>query len=175
MKKLLNNPWISGSLALLALILVGNSLLGPSAPSYTPPAHAANDDYAAADEAPPRDDATYAPSSFDRRAIQALAAQSPQRNIFAREQSKAPATQPPPEKAMSEATITLRGIWIQDRQRYALVDDQTLQTGQTHGLARLQGIEEHGIWLSYDGEEHFLALGHSWTYRYPSPQGQTAN
>ncbi len=178
MKKLLNNPWFSGTLGLLALLLVANSVLENTSSSYSYQDIVSEDDDSYSDETP---EATQAPSQFDLASIQALASQSSTRNLFERKKEIIAPVQAAPEKqAMAEATVNVKGIWIQNNIRYVIIDDQMLQPGQSIERVRVERIEQQGVWLSSNQDtgvqdSHFIQPGQSWTYQYPKPNDNSQN
>ena len=180
MRKLLNNPFVSGGLALAAVALVAASLRddkGARRSSQVPPVFEASTDYQPAEgEAL----AALAPSSaaaFDADAIRELAPQSAARNLFAR---PAPAisaadTKEPREQVLATATLRVKGVWVQGGLRYVVIDDKTLSPGQSLDRVVVERIETQGVWIGHSGQSHFIKPGESWSYQYPAPQEVARN
>lgn len=175
MKKLLNNPWISGTLALLAVAFIANSLTenSGSTSSYSV------EDTVLEEEVDYTEDSLEtipALSVFDANSIQKLASQDSTRNLFQRKADKAENLELEPEKQeMIEETIRVKGIWIQNNIRYVIIDDRTLQPGQSTERIRVLSIDEQGVWVTSNEESHYIEPGQSWTYRYPKPQDNSQN
>lgn len=174
MKKHLNNPWVSGTLALLAVLLVAHSFMQSSSTSPSYYFEDTSDGYVQEDsEETPQQNPSG--SAFDVNSIKELAAQSSSRNIFERELEKPESSEEIEEKAMVETTIKVKGIWIQNNLRYVIIDDQTLKPGQSIERVRVLSIEERGVWVTSNEERHFIEPGQSWTYRYPKTKDKSPN
>lgn len=180
MKKLLNNPWVSGILALLAILLVGNSVMNNSSGGIS---YAYQDTSDEVEDSPSDEtiDATPATSKFDLASVQALAEQVSTRNLFERKKDIIATVEAVPEKqAMAEATIKVKGIWIQNNVRYVIIDDQMLQPGQSIEQVRVLRIEDQGVWVTSNQDASsqsakYIQPGQSWTYQYPKPDDKSQN
>ncbi|MDQ8186472.1 hypothetical protein [Pelagicoccus sp. SDUM812002] len=174
MKKHLNNPWVSGTLALLAVLLVANSVMDSSTPS---PSYSVEDTVDEYEQDENEETAFSDPigAVFDASSIKELAAQSSPRNIFERQLEKPEPSEEIEEVALAETTIKVKGIWIQNNLRYVIIDDQTLKPGQSIERVRVLSIEEQGVWVTSNDEQHFIEPGQSWTYRYPKAKDKSPN
>ena len=169
MKKLLNNPFVAGGLALLAIVLVAHSIMGGSGSSRAVPSYDPQP-YAETDQDPLLPEGEGPPAAFDPASILALAAKPSSRNLFERRAETAAPAEDLPEE-MASATIRVKGVWIQDNRRYVIIDDRMLQPGQSIERVRVERIEPQGVWVATTlDESHFIQPGQSWTYHYPKPK-----
>ncbi|MDQ8203037.1 hypothetical protein [Pelagicoccus sp. SDUM812003] len=180
MRKLLNNPFVSGALALGAIALVAHSLIGGK-PKHRPSDLYSSQDIDYDDPAIYEDstEASIAPVQprFDREAILRLAEQPLTRALFNRPRTAESdiGSAESSELENRSKTLHVKGVWIQGNIRLALIDERSYQPGQSVDRIQIERIDASGVWLAHQGESYFIKPGESWTYQVSALQEAVRN
>lgn len=172
MKKHLNNPYISGILALLAIAFVYFSLDDSgSSFSYSSPLDDIYDEGEVYDESAE----AFAAKSADVDGIHKLVTKSVSRNIFEPVVADAEETAQKAEDNIATASLFVKGVWIQGDIRYTVIDDKVFVPGQAYDRVQIDRIESSGVWINHARESHFIRPGEVWTYEYLKPKEAAPN
>lgn len=180
MRKHLNNPIVSGTLALLAIAFLLYSVMGDSSSSsyggyeeteeYDDYEDEYDDSFENEDGQPTRK------ATFDSKAMIKLASVLPSRNMFSRPVRPVEAPKPSsPEQEMISESVLIKGVWVQGVARYAAVDNLIMREGESYKRIAVERIESSGVWIRYDQQNYFIQPGQSWTYQYSKPIALSEN
>ena len=169
MKKLLNNPWVVGALALLALAFVAHSLIpagGGSGVAFVAEEPVDLADHG--DETP----ASGRNAESIRDALKNLPGLGATlRDPFSPRAKAAPAVEAPVEKTPAPdivETIRLTALWTQDGATYALINDKICRVGDKVGRLQLESATQDGVWVKHWKGRDFVGLGASFTLTTPA-------
>ena len=159
MKKLLNKPWFVATLALIALSLVGRSVLPrlQLTASSAPAPSSAENEPAAAPDAPPSIEA----------ALQSLAVPAALRDPFA-PRARPQAASAEPVAPDSVDTVLLSALWTQDGETLALINGRILQPGDEIGRLKIESASQEGVWVAHWKGRDFISLGGTFTLNTPA-------
>ncbi|MGC4072597.1 MAG: hypothetical protein QM760_08780 [Nibricoccus sp.] len=169
MKKLLNNPWFVGALALVAIAFVTHSLIPASGGSATT---VAVEEPAAADESASDSTGTASSTGSVRDAIKELSSSntSATRDPFSI-RAKAPvASVAQTEKSAPPdivETVHLTALWTQKGETYALINDRICRVGDKVGRLTLETATQDGVWMTHWNGRDFIGLGKTFTLTTP--------
>jgi hypothetical protein len=159
MKKLLNKPWFVATLALIALSLMGRSVLprlqmtGQSALAPAP----AEMEPVAAPNAPPSIEA----------ALHDLTVPATLRDPFAaRVHPEAASAEPVVPDSVD--TVLLSALWTQDGETLALINGRILQPGDEIGRLKIESASQEGVWVAHWKGRDFISLGGTFTLKTPA-------
>ena len=166
MKKLLNNPWFVGALALVAVVFVARTLIPAragvamgsigetgevgSGEPMTPPATGTLGIQEALKEIAVTPNAR---DPFSSRARATVAAQTGVEKID------------PPDIV---ETIRLTALWTQNGATYALINDRIRCVGDKVGSLTLEAATQDGVWVTHWKGRDFLPLGATFTLTTPA-------
>ena len=169
MKKLLNNPWFVGALALAAIAFVAHSLIPANGGLATTMVVEETGAEAAAGEDSGQATATNAGSVRD--AIKELqnGTQS-SRDPFTPRAKFAAAVVAQAEKTLPPdliETVRLTALWTQQGETYALINDRVCRVGDKIGRLTLQSATQDGVWMTHWNGRDFIGLGKAFTLTTP--------
>jgi len=172
MKKLLNNPWVVGALALAALAFVAHSLIPASGGSSA----GIVEDTGANPLAGGESSETVAATGSVHDAIKELSSSSATRDPFSPRakiatQNTAPAEKTPQPDVVE--TIRLTALWTQDGATYALINDRVCKAGEKLGRITVDVATQDGIWVTHWKGRDFIALGTAFTLTTPALKAAT--
>ncbi len=166
MKKLLNNPWFVGVLALVAVAFVAHSLIPADGGS-----DAAVVEEAFSDDSSSADSALANRGAVDvREALKELSAGAV-RDPFSARAKTAPTTLAQADKAPLPdlvETIRLTALWTQNGETHALINDRICRVGDTLGRLTLEKATHDGVWVTHWKGRDFLSIGASFTLTTPA-------
>lgn len=166
MRKLLNQPWFVGLLAIGAFVFVGVSLMpkkttGIPTVSTDPTVEEQSTDEAQA-------------SAGSSTGLNGKNLQAPEITSAMRDPFTASARSSPVQIAEAKAepdqveTFHLSAIWSQGATTYVLLNGHILQSGDTIGRIKIETASLEGVWLAHwKGRDH-LALGQDFTLTTPT-------
>jgi hypothetical protein len=167
MKKLLNNPWFVGVLALVAVAFVAHSLIPANGGSGS-----AIVEQTGGEEMTDGDTGHPAGGVVDvRRALDELSGGAPTRDPFSMRAKTAPAAvvqvekAPPPDLV---ETVRLTALWTQNGETFALINDRICRVGDKLGRLTLETATHDGVWVAHWKGRDFLAIGGSFTLTTPA-------
>ena len=174
MKKLLNNPWIAGALALIAVIFVAHSLIPASGDSGAAVAVEEPVDISqSSDETPVEGQKV----ESIREALKGLPGLGTSlRDPFSPRAKAGPLIAAPAEKAPLPdivETIRLTALWTQDGATYALINDSICRVGDKIGRLLLESATQEGVWVTHWKGRDFIGLGASFTLITPALKAAT--
>jgi hypothetical protein len=165
MRKLLNNPWVVGGLALVALAFVGMPLL-PTQSAVV------ETSWVEADAGTPSDDIARADSdgSAIALALKDLSIASPLRDPFAGRTKAAP---PPVVVELAPVpdsvdTIRLSAIWMQGVDTFVLINGAIREAGEEFSRFKIESATRDGVWVTHWKGRDFLSLGSDFTLITPA-------
>jgi len=159
MRKKLNNPWVVGALAAIALV-ISILRLRAGAEDGVFVASAPADSAAAAPEAP------LAPALAKPVGPAATFARVHPRDPFA---LRLHAVVLP---RISE-TVRLSGLWTENGATLVLINDEIHKAGDEIGLLTVESASDDGVWILHDKVRAFLALGETQTFSVaPAPAAE---
>ncbi len=169
MKKLLNNPWVVGVLALAAVAFVAHSLIPGGGSSGMP---AVVEDTGASEPASADSSATTTDAVNVRDAIKELSGSpAATRDPFSSRAKTVTASAAPVEKAPAPdvvETVRLTALWTQDGGTYALINDRICRVGDKLGRITLETATQDGVWVTHWKGRDFIALGAAFTLTTPA-------
>ncbi|MGH8021910.1 MAG: hypothetical protein ACREIA_27240 [Opitutaceae bacterium] len=157
MKKLLNNPWIAGALALIAIVAV-TSTLHKGGASGRRAAFAGTEDLDLVEQ-DASETGELTPSAI-RKIVLGLSIPETLPDPFASAESKAFAAAP---QAAETERVHLSGIWNQAGETLVLINNRILRAGETIGRVSIESADLDGVWLTHPKGREFLALGAEFT------------
>ena len=171
MRKLLNNPWFVGAMALVALGVVVNSVW-PSKPRY---AQAAADAADGAVTETGSTDTGDAHSLSIPDALKALAVSSPVRDPFAGT-AVAEKTGAAEKVELPDAvdTVHLSAVWIQQGNNLALINDRIVAAGEEIGRLKIESASSEGVWVTHWKGRNFISVGGDFSLSTPATQPLTS-
>ncbi len=158
MKKLLNNPWFSATLALLAIYVVVQSVLpSVSKPRARPTTEDEPQDLNAAINIP--------------EVLATLTSPSRQRDPFSAHSSASPdePTQEISTPREDRETILLTAIWRQKNTSLVLINGSIQSSGSQIGRINIESIQPDGIWITHQKGRDFVTIGTPFTLSTPAP------
>lgn len=168
MKRLLNNPWFVGVLALVAVAFVAHSLI----PADDGSGSAVVVEESGADDSSPGDSAVPGTGTVNvREALEELSGGAPTRDPFSPRAKAVSATVAQAEKAPPPdlvETIRLTALWTQNGETFALINDRICRTGDKLGRLTLETATHDGVWVTHWKGRDFLAIGASFTLTTPA-------
>jgi hypothetical protein len=167
MKKLLNNPWVVGALALAALAFVAHSLIPANGGSGAGVVEDAGANPLAGGE--PSEAVAATGSVHD--AIKELSTNSATRDPFSPRAKIAAHIAAPAEKTPQPdvvETIKLTALWTQDGATFALINDRVCKAGEKLGRITIDVATQDGVWVTHWRGRDFLALGAAFTLTTPA-------
>lgn len=166
MKKLLNNPWVVGVLALVAIAFVANSLIpaggGPAVVADEPVAEQPGDG---------QNSGVVAESGGMREALKELSISSATRDPFSRRAKTEVVKTQVVEKAAPPdlvETVKLTALWSQDGDTFALLNGRICRAGDKLGRLTLDKATQDGVWLTHWKGRSFVELGQVFTLTTPA-------
>lgn len=167
MKKLLNNPWIVGALALIAVAFVAHSLI---------PAGGDAGVAVVAEETDTGEPAVHetgdaADASGVREAIKELSGNAATRDPFSIRTKATPTSVAQVEKAPPPdlvETVKLTALWTQNGATYALINDRICCVGDKLGRLTVETATQDGVWVTHWKGRDFIALGAAFTLTTPA-------
>jgi hypothetical protein len=167
MKKLLNNPWFVGVLALAAVAFVAHSLIPVDGGS------AVIAEESSVDESTSDISGQTTPEAGSvRDAIKELSGNAAAtRDPFSTRAKAAPAVVAQVEKAPPPdlvETIRLTALWTQNGETYALINDRICRAGDKLGRLTLETATHEGVWVTHWKGRDFLAIGAAFTLTTPA-------
>jgi len=144
MRKLLNNPWLVGSLCLAVPLVAGRALLRPGDGAYP-----ARSETPVGSE-PVRIAAENPPGAAAAERTRPLAAAS--RDPFA-------AWERGPTPAGATETVQLSALWTENGATLVLLNHQMLKPGDKIGRWQIESATQDGVWITRGAGRRFLALG----------------
>ncbi len=168
MKKLLNNPWVVGALALIAVVFVAHSLMPANEGSGAHPIEEAvvNESVADAPSATLANDVSGA-----RDALAALPAPTTTRDPFASRKKITPVITPVAEQVVLPdivETIHLTALWTQSGETWVLINGRTYRAGDLIGRLTLESATQDGVWLTHWKGRDFVEVGSRFTLVTPA-------
>jgi hypothetical protein len=150
MRKLLNNPWLVGSLCLAVPLVAGRALLrsGDGAYPARPEVPVGSEPVRIADEIPAGSAAAGTIDPSWRSLPVAAASRDP---FAARARGPAPAG--------ATETVQLSAIWTENGATLVLLNHQMLRPGDKIGRWQIESATQEGVWITRGLGRHFLALG----------------
>jgi len=169
MKKLLNNPWIVGALALGAVAFVAHSLIPTDGSSGVV---AVVEDAAEPELAGGDSSGTAMGAGSVRDAIKELSGNpAATRDPFSSRAKAVTTSASPAEKAPAPdvvETVRLTALWTQDGGTYALINDRICRVGDKLGRITLETATQDGVWVTHWKGRDFIALGAAFTLTTPA-------
>ena len=173
MKKLLNNRWFVGVLALVAVAFVAHSLI----PADDGSGSAVVVEETGGGELADGDSSDSSQGAVGvRQALSELSGGTPARDPFSVRTKAAPATvvqvekAPPPDLV---ETIRLSALWTQRGETYALINDRICRVGDKLGRLTVETATHDGVWVTHWKGRDFLAIGSSFTLTTPALKAAT--
>ena len=165
MRKLLNNPWVVGALALAALAFVGMQFL-PKRSANVAESLVEADSETAVDET----GSVGAGGSSITLALKELVIASPLRDPFARRIKAVPPAAvvelaPVPD---SVEKIHLSAIWMQGADTFVLINGAIRQAGEEFSHFKLESTSRDGVWITHWKGRDFVSLGSDFTLVTPA-------
>jgi hypothetical protein len=170
MRKLFNKPWFVAVLAIVALCLVGRSVISSLFAGRAASAVALS---------------TPEPEAQAVAGPVAAVAGTPVtiESVLSQHPAAAPARDPFGVPVRTEATLAekvalpdlidtvhLSAIWTQDGATLVLLNDQIMELGEQIGRLKVEKANEEGVWVSHWKGRDFIALGTSFTLKTPARQ-----
>ena len=163
MRKLLNNPWFVAAAALVALLMVGRSVLSATTGSSSPSAVVAEIP-APAGEEPSEMAAISLPVD---EALKALVIPAGSRDPFAAR------TKP---EAVAEALaapdvvdrVHLSAIWTQGNATLVLINERICEAGDEIGRVKIESASQEGVWVTHWEGRDFVSLGAEFVLNTPA-------
>jgi hypothetical protein len=173
MRKLLNNPWVVGALALAAVLFVGGSLyqqLHPTVSYAAPPATGPAVEPALADASAPAGEPEPARPRSLRAALLALVFPENLPDPFAPRagELRSPAGTPQAEAPDVVESVQLSGIWRQDGTELFVLGGKICRIGDRIGRITIDAAGLHGVWLSHWRGRDYLEVGKVFTLVTPA-------
>jgi hypothetical protein len=165
MKRLLNNPWFSASLAVCAICLVAWRLW-PDTGRFAAAAALAGPGAALAADSVPADPAPVAASA--EALLRDLPATPPTRDPFA-PRPGARRTVPPARGPDLLESIHVSALWTEHDASLALINDEIRGPGEAVGRLRIASVSQDGVWVTHGTARDFIPLGGDFTLRTPAP------
>jgi hypothetical protein len=170
MRKLLNNPWVVGGLAVAALAFVAMPLLPKwgSGPSPSPVVDDTTSVEGSADDSV----GANAPSNITL-ALKDLVVGAP-RDPFAG-RTKVQAQAAVAEVAAvpdSVDTLRLSAIWVQGADTFVLINGAIRQAGDEFSRFKIESAARDGVWVTHWKGRDFLSLGTEFTLVTPSARSE---
>ena len=168
MKKLLNNPWVVGALALAALALVGMSLL-PKRASNEAQVYS-TEGSASAELADHGSELGEGGATDVSAALKELAIAGTPRDPFS-SRTKAALIAPFDEQTPvpdSVDTLRLSAIWVQGATTFVLINGSIRQVGDEFSRFKIESTSRDGVWVTHWKGRDFLSLGVDFTLTTPS-------
>lgn len=165
MKKLLNNPWFVGVLALAAVVFVARSLI----PARAGVSVAATEEVGEAVPGEPMTPAAVGTGNI-QDALKEIVITPGARDPFS-PRAKATVVQAVGEKVLPPdivETIRLTALWTQDGTTYALINNRIHCVGDRVGSLTVDTATQDGVWVTHWKGRDFLALGGSFTLTTPA-------
>jgi len=165
MRKLFNNPRFVAVAAVLALLLVANSvwsrMKGPiTHPNVTATAVVES----GGDESQPAN----APVLDVREALKALPPLNLARDPFAARGRTEASQDAKVVEADLVDTVHLSAIWTQNNTTLVLINDRISQAGDEFGRIKIESATQEGVWVTHWKGRDFLSLGGDFTLRTPA-------
>jgi hypothetical protein len=171
MRKLLNNPWFVGAMALIALGFVIRAVL-PSRPIYAQGGAEASD--GSTTESGPIDAGDASAVSIPV-ALKALSIPSIIRDPFSAiliaDKTSAPSETSAP--ADSVDTVHLSAVWIQQGTALAIINGRIAESGEEFGRLKVESTTSDGVWFSHWKGRNFVSVGGDFSLSTPANQQLT--
>lgn len=168
MRKLFNQPWFVGLLALAAVGFVVYSLWGDRA--STSIAAVITGEEVPLDPTAPEGVAAHTQLSI-RDALKELTLATPLRDPFlSRAVVVAPETVSVEKVVLPDLTesVTVSAVWIQGETTFALVNGRMYRVGDQIGRLTLESANRDGIWFHHWKGRDFVAIGQAFTLTTPA-------
>lgn len=165
MKRLLNNPWFSASLAVFAIFLVAWRLW-PSTARFAPAASASDASGAQVADSLPAEPAPDTASAV--ALLRELPVARLDRDPFAPRPGARLANPAARQPELLES-IHLSALWTEHDASLALINDQIRGPGETVGHLRIASVSQDGVWVTHGAARDFIPLGGNFTLRTPAP------
>jgi len=171
MKKLLNNPWVVGLLAALAIVFVTHTAMKDDGYDY-----ASGDSWDETEDWSEEEADSYGETSAPANgtsiweALDALTPSTPPTDPFShRPANVLVGTTAEEETTAPLVSVHLSAIWKQGEQTLLLVNDRIHASGDTVvelavGDLSIESASLDGIWLSHPAGQHFLSLGNTFNW-----------
>jgi hypothetical protein len=166
MKKILNNPWVVGVLALAAVAFVAHSLI----PARSGASVVAVEESEQVSEEPLAAEAPGGGGDI-RDALKELTVASNARDPFSPRAKAAAVLLVAAEKVPLPdivETIRLTALWTQNGATYALINERIQCVGDKVGGLTVETATQDGVWVTHWKGRDFLALGASFTLTTPA-------
>lgn len=182
MRKLLNNPWVVGALALAALAFVGMPLL-PRQSAVVSPESTDSHALVVVDDAVSVDGsgeetlpAGSAPTDI-ALALKELAIATPLRDPFAARTKALPALVFAEQAPVADSVDTLRlsAIWIQGATTFVLINGAIRQAGDVFSRFKIESATRDGVWVTHWKGRDFLSLGTDFTLITPAARADVGS
>jgi hypothetical protein len=158
MRKQLNNPWVVGPLACIAIGLV--ALQGIGLPSrHSSPGGAP----IAAGEAGENGEPTKETAAPGLTAAEMFVSAGTRDPFAARQDAKTAADREAAEPSKSE-TLKLAAVWLQGEESFVSINSRICRAGEYVGSAVIESVTREGAWLSLPSGRQFLRIGREVTF-----------
>ncbi|ATC65500.1 hypothetical protein CMV30_16965 [Nibricoccus aquaticus] len=169
MKKLLNNPWVVGVLALAAVAFVAHSLIpAGGSPGVSEVAEDAGNGELPGGES----SGTTADAGSVRDAIKELSGNpAATRDPFSSRAKAVAVSATPAEKVPAPdvvETVRLTALWTQNGGTYALINERICRVGDKLGRITIETATQDGVWVTHWKGRDFIALGAAFTLTTPA-------
>jgi hypothetical protein len=179
MRKLLNNPWVVGALALAALAFVGMPLLPRQSAGGSPDSQSSVvvDDAVSVDETGEETLPAGAAPSDIALALKELAITTPLRDPFAARIKTLPASVIAEQAPVPDSVDTLRlsAIWIQGANTFVLINGAIRQAGDAFSRFKIESATRDGVWVTHWKGRDFLSLGTDFTLITPAARSEVGS
>jgi hypothetical protein len=172
MRKLLNKPWFVAVAAVVALLMVGNSVrsaMGGPAREVA----AALPEAAPADPSAEAADAELPPVLPVAEALQALVIPVKARDPFAARPRPEVVAEPPAEPDLVDR-LHLSAIWTQANATLVLINERICAPGDEIGRLKIESATQEGVWVTHWKGRDFLALGADFVLHTPARAARAA-
>lgn len=177
MKKLLNNPWVVGVLAMGAVLLVARTVLRAMSPGFVSSASASTDFEWDDSESEADENQTLSDAASIRQVVLDVALPTEIPDPFVN-RSRIKETPTPEIESVEEADrIKLSAIWEQGGEMLLLLNGRIFRVGDTLGRVTIESASLDGIWLTHWNGRDFVPLGGEFTLVTPvkRPRAETSN
>jgi hypothetical protein len=168
MRKLLNNPWFVTVVAVVALLLLGNSLRSARTGQGFGFATAANPTGGGTSSAVGEMGEGEVPVNMAAQdALQALPVPARVSDPFAprARHEQEPEKAPEPDQV---DRVHLTAIWTQNDATLVLINDRICQAGDEIGRIKIDTTAQEGVWVSHWKGRDFINLGDEFELRTPA-------
>lgn len=170
MRKLLNNPWFVAVAALVAIVMVGRSVLFATPGSLSASAVVTETLVPDAEG----QDEMHAISLSADEALKALAIPVGSRDPFAARPNAAAGLEALAQPDVVDR-VRLSAIWTQGSATLVLVNERICAAGDEIGRVKIESASQEGVWVTHWKGRDFLSLGTEFVLTTPAGRAHAAD